>query len=338
MDELGIKQIEAGFPAVSKNEQEIIKEIVKENLNADILVLCRAKKEDIDKAIDCNVDGIITFIATSPLHLKYKFGNKKIDDILDMAISAIEYAKEHGLYVAFSAEDATRTPIEDLIKVHKRAEEAGADRVHIADTVGVATPQSMEFIVKKLKENLNKAYIGVHCHNDFNLALINSIYGLISGAKAVSTTVNGIGERAGNTALEELIMALVVLYDVKLDLNLEVLPELCKMVEEYTKIKNPRNKPIVGELVFSHESGIHVDAVLNNPLTYEPFLPEKIGLKRNIILGKHSGKRAVKYKLELLGIKVDDNKLEKIVKKIKELREKGESIDDKKLIEIANNI
>lgn len=128
----------------------------------------------------------------------------------------------------------------------------------------------------------------MHCHNDFGFAVINSIYGLIGGAKAVSTTVNGIGERAGNAALEELIMALTVLYDVDLGLNLEVLPELCRMVEEYSGIKMPKNKPIVGELVFAHESGIHVDAVIENPLTYEPFLPEKIGLKRNILLGKHS--------------------------------------------------
>ncbi|WP_423793028.1 homocitrate synthase family protein [Methanocaldococcus indicus] len=337
LDELGIPQIEAGFPRVSKREAEIVKAIANEGLNAVILALCRTKKEDIDIAIDCDVDGIITFIATSPLHLKYKF-NKSLDEILEIAIKAVEYAKDHGLFVAFSAEDATRTPIEDLIKVHKKAEEAKADRVHIADTTGVATPQSMEFIVKNLKENLTSAYIGVHCHNDFNLALINSIYGLISGAKAVSTTVNGIGERAGNTALEELIMALTVLYDVDLKLNLEVLPELCKMVEEYSGIKVPKNKPIVGELVFSHESGIHVDAVIKNPLTYEPFLPEKIGLKRNIILGKHSGKNAIRYKLELMGIKVDEDKLNKIVEKVKELRESGIIIDDKKFLEIVNNI
>ncbi|WP_456416939.1 homocitrate synthase family protein [Methanocaldococcus sp.] len=338
LDELGINQIEAGFPIVSEREAEIVKAIANEGLNADILALCRTLKKDIDKAIDCDVDGIITFIATSPLHLKYKFNGKSLDDILKMGVEAVEYAKEHGLFVAFSAEDATRTPIEDLIKVHRAAEESGADRVHIADTAGCATPQSMEFICKKLKENLKKAHIGVHCHNDFGFAVINSIYGLIGGAKAVSTTVNGIGERAGNAALEELIMALTVLYDVDLGLNLEVLPELCKMVEEYSGIKLPKNKPIVGELVFSHESGIHVDAVIENPLTYEPFLPEKIGIKRNIVLGKHSGCRAVAYKLKLMGIEYDKDMLCEIVKKVKEKREEGIFISDEVFKEIVDEV
>ncbi|WP_456375112.1 homocitrate synthase family protein [Methanocaldococcus sp.] len=338
LDELGINQIEAGFPIVSEREAEIVKAIANEGLNADILALCRTLKKDIDKAIDCDVDGIITFIATSPLHLKYKFNGKSLDDILKMGVEAVEYAKDHGLFVAFSAEDATRTPIEDLIKVHRAAEESGADRVHIADTAGCATPQSMEFICKKLKENLKKAHIGVHCHNDFGFAVINSIYGLIGGAKAVSTTVNGIGERAGNAALEELVMALTVLYDVDLGLNLEVLPELCKMVEEYSGIKLPKNKPIVGELVFSHESGIHVDAVIENPLTYEPFLPEKIGIKRNIVLGKHSGCRAVAYKLKLMGIEYDKDMLCEIVKKVKEKREEGIFISDEVFKEIVDEV
>ncbi|ADG14004.1 homocitrate synthase family protein [Methanocaldococcus infernus] len=338
LDELGVSQIEAGFPIVSKREAEIVKAIASENLNADILALSRIRKEDINKAIDCDVDGIITFIATSPLHIKCKFKGKRLEDFFDTIVECIEYAKSHGLFVAFSAEDGTRTPLEDLIRVHKLAEEAGADRVHVADTAGTATPQAMEFICKALTCSLNKAHVGVHCHNDFGLAVINSIYGLIGGAKAVSTTVNGIGERAGNTSLEELIMSLIVLYDVDLKLNLEVLPKLCRMVEEYSGIKNPKNKPIVGELVFSHESGIHVDAVIENPLTYEPFLPEKIGLKRNIILGKHSGKRAVKYKLKLLGVEVEDKLLDKIVERVKELREKGEKIDDEKLLEIVEEI
>jgi methanogen homocitrate synthase len=335
LDELGIKQIEAGFPIVSEKEAECVKAIANEGLNAEILALSRVLKEDIDRALDCDVDGIITFIATSPLHLKYKL-KKSLEEVEEMGMKAIEYAKDHGLFVAFSAEDATRTPIEDLIRIHKNAEEHGADRVHIADTTGCATPQSMEFICNELNKNLKKAHIGVHCHNDFGFAVINSIYGLIGGAKAVSTTVNGIGERAGNASLEELIMALITLYDVKLDLNLEVLTELSKMVEEYSGVKLPKNKPIVGEMVFYHESGIHVDAVIENPLTYEPFLPEVIGQKRKIVLGKHSGCRAIAYKLKEMGIEVSKEELCEIVKRVKETREKGIFIDDevfKKIVE-----
>ncbi len=337
LDELGIKQIEAGFPAVSKKEREIVKKIANEGLNADILALSRALKEDIDKALSCDVDGIITFIATSPLHLKYKL-HKSIEEVEEMGMNAVEYAKDHGLFVAFSAEDATRTPIDDLIRIHKNAEEHGADRVHIADTTGCGTPQSICYITSELSKNLKKAHIGVHCHNDFGLAVINSIYGLIGGAKAVSTTVNGIGERAGNASLEELIMALMVLYDVEMDLNISVIKELSTMVEEYSKIKIPVNKPIVGDRVFYHESGIHVDAVLENPLTYEPFLPEKIGQKRKIVIGKHSGCNAVNSKLKEMGIEVSKETLWKIVKKVKETREKGIFIDDETFKKIVDEV
>jgi methanogen homocitrate synthase len=337
LDELGIKQIEAGFPAVSKKESEIVKKIANEGLNADVLALSRALKDDIDKALSCDVDGIITFIATSPLHLKYKL-HKSIEEVEEMGMKAVEYAKDHGLFVAFSAEDATRTPIEDLIRIHKNAEEHGADRVHIADTTGCGTPQSINYICSELSKNLKKAHIGVHCHNDFGFAVINSIYGLMGGAKAVSTTVNGIGERAGNAPLEELIMALNVLYDVEMDLNISVIKELSNMVEEYSKITVPVNKPIVGDRVFYHESGIHVDAVLENPLTYEPFLPEKIGQKRKIVLGKHSGCNAVNSKLKEMGIEVSKETLWEIVKKVKETREKGIFIDDETFKKIVDEV
>lgn len=337
LDELGIKQIEAGFPIVSENERNCIKSITGEGLDADILALTRVLKEDIDKAIECDVDGIITFIATSPMHLKYKL-HKSLDEVEEMGMKAVEYAKDHGLFVAFSAEDATRTPIEDIIRVHKNAEEHGADRVHIADTLGCATPQSMYYICSELSKNLKKAHIGVHCHNDFGFAVMNSIYGLIGGAKAVSTTVNGIGERAGNAAIEEIVMALKVLYDYDMGLNTEIIMELSKLVEKSSKIRIPENKPIVGEIVFYHESGIHVDAVLENPLTYEPFLPETIGQKRKIILGKHSGCRAIAHRLKELGLEADRDEIWEIVKKTKETREQGTEIDDEVFKNIVKHI
>ncbi len=337
LDELGVKQIEAGFPAVSKQEEENVKTIVKEGLNAEILSLSRAVKEDIDKALNCDVDGIITFIATSPIHLKYKF-NKTIDEVEEIGMKAVEYAKDHGLFVAFSAEDATRTPIEDLVKIHKNAEEHGANRVHIADTTGCGTPQSIKFICEELSKNLKKAHIGVHCHNDFGFAVINSIYGLIGGAKAVSTTVNGLGERAGNAPLEEFVMALEALYNVKTNLNIKVIKELSQLVEDYSKLKLPVNKPIIGERVFYHESGIHVQGVIANPLTYEPFLPEIIGHNRKIILGKHSGTSSIVSKLEELNLSVPEDKVWDLLQKIKTLREEGNEITDELFIKIVNEI
>jgi methanogen homocitrate synthase len=326
LDELGIHQIEAGFPVVSNEEKRSIKAIVKEDLNADILVLSRTKKEDIDTAIDCDVDGIITFMGTSQIHLDHKMKMSQ-EEILNVCMKSIEHAKDHGLFVAFSAEDATRTDLNFLKKIYKRAEDYGVDRVHIADTVGAISPQGMNYLVTELRSTLNTD-IALHCHNDFGMALSNSISGLLAGANAISTTVNGIGERAGNASLEEVVMALKIIYDVDLGFNIKLFYELSKLVEELTSLRISETKPIVGKNVFRHESGIHVDAVLEEPLTYEPFLPELIGHQRRIVLGKHSGCRAVKAKLDACGIEVTRDELCQIVEKVKNQREKGKYIND----------
>ncbi|HMK53173.1 MAG TPA: homocitrate synthase family protein [Methanobacteriaceae archaeon] len=336
LDELGVHQIEAGFPVVSNEEKRSVRAIVNENLNADILVLSRTKKEDIDMALDCDVDGIITFMGTSDLHLKHKLKLSK-EEILNICMNSIEHAKDHGLFVAFSAEDATRTDINFLKEIYQKAESYGVDRVHIADTVGAISPQAMSFLVTELKKDL-KTEISLHCHNDFGMALSNSISGLLAGATAVSTTVNGIGERAGNTSLEELVMSLLIIYGIDLDFNISVFYELSQLVEKLTNMRVPDNKPIVGKNVFRHESGIHVDAVIENPLTYEPFLPEMIGHQRRIVLGKHSGCRAVKAKLDECRIEVTRDELCRIVEKVKEQREEGKYINDALFNEIVRSV
>jgi len=336
LDELGVHQIEAGFPIVSNEEKRSVRAIVNENLDADILVLSRTRKEDIDMAIDCGVDGIITFMGTSDLHLKHKF-KKTREEILNICINSIEHAKDHGLFVAFSAEDATRTDIGFLKQIYKKAEDYGVDRVHIADTVGAISPQAMAYLVGELKKDL-KTEISLHCHNDFGMALSNSISGLLAGASAVSTTVNGIGERAGNTSLEELVMTLLLIYGVDLKFNIDIFYELSRLVEKLTNMRIPENKPIVGRNVFRHESGIHVDAVIEEPLTYEPFLPELIGHHRRIVLGKHSGCRAVKAKLTECGIDVSRDELCKIVERVKEKREEGKYINDDVFNEIIRSV
>ena len=196
LDEIKIKQIEAGFPIVSKKEQESVKSITSEGLNAQILSLARTKKEDIDAALDCDVDGVITFMGTSDIHLEHKMHIGR-QEALNTCMNAIEYAKDHGLFVAFSAEDATRTDLDFLKRIYNKAESYGADRVHIADTTGAITPQGITYLVKELKKDVN-IDIALHCHNDFGLAVINSISGVLAGANGISTTVNGIGERAGN--------------------------------------------------------------------------------------------------------------------------------------------
>ncbi|AXV37933.1 MAG: homoaconitate hydratase [Methanobacterium sp. BRmetb2] len=336
LDELKIHQIEAGFPIVSNEEKRSVKAIVNEDLNADIIVLSRTKKEDIDVALDCDVDGIITFMGTSDIHLQHKLKLSK-DQALNVCMKSIEYAKDHGIFVAFSAEDATRTDLDFLKRIYKKAENYGVDRIHIADTVGAINPYGMDFLVRELRSHL-KVDIAMHCHNDFGLALSNSIAGLLAGGNAISTTVNGIGERAGNTSLEELIMALLMVYGVDLGFNIKVFYELSKLVEELTHMKIPDNKPIVGRNVFRHESGIHVDAVIEEPLTYEPFLPELIGHHRRIVLGKHSGCRAVKAKLQECGIEVTRDELCEIVEQVKMQREEGKYINDKLFNKIVKSI
>ena len=336
LDELAIHQIESGFPVVSEQERVSVKSIANEGLNAEILALCRTKKDDIDAAIDCDVDGVITFMATSDLHLKHKLKLTR-EEALNVCMNSIEYAKDHGLFLAFSAEDATRTDLGFLKQIYRRAENYGADRVHIADTVGAISPQGMDYLVRELRRDI-KVDIALHCHNDFGMALSNSIAGLLAGGTAVSTTVNGIGERAGNTSLEELIMALRIIYEVDLGFNVGVLYELSRLVEKHTRMKVPENKPIVGRNVFRHESGIHVDAVIEEPLTYEPFLPEMIGHQRKIVLGKHSGCRAVKAKLEEYGIDVTRDELCRIVEEVKKNREKGKYINDELFYRIVKSV
>ena len=309
-----------------------VKKIANEGLNADIICLTRTKKEDINAALDADVDGIITFMGLSDLHLEVKM-DKPRDEINRICMDAVDYGKDHGLFVAFSAEDATRTELPKLLEIYKLVQEHKADRIHIADTTGSINPYAMQYLVRNIRKEINLE-IALHCHDDFGFAVANSIAGLLEGASAISTTVNGIGERAGNASLEELVMALKLLYNKDLGFNTEVIHELSQIVSKYSGIPIPYNKAIVGNNVFRHESGIHVDAIVKDPFTYEPFLPEMIGTKRKIVLGKHSGKAAIEEKLDSLQINVDDEKLLEIVKLVKEEREKGFDITNEKFDEI----
>ncbi|WP_409200023.1 homocitrate synthase family protein [Methanobrevibacter sp. DSM 116169] len=336
LDQFKIHQIEAGFPIVSEHERKSIKNIVNENLNAKIISLARCRKEDIDAAIECGVDGVITFLGTSDIHLQHKM-NISREEAIDVITSTIEYAKDHGLFVAFSAEDATRTDLDFLKRIYKQAESYKVDRVHIADTVGAITPQGITYLIQELRKEV-KTDIAMHCHNDFGMAVINSISGVIAGGNAISTTVNGIGERAGNASLEETVMAFKILYGKDLGFKTKYIQELSEMVSKYSELKIPRNKPIVGKNVFRHESGIHVDAVIEEPLTYEPYMPEIVGQKRQLVLGKHSGCRAVKAKLDECGLDVTKDKLCEIVEKVKEQREEGTYINDDVFVEIVKSI
>ena len=336
LDQFKIHQIEAGFPIVSEREKESVKAIANEGLDATILGLTRTKPADIDAALDCDVDGIITFVGTSDIHLDHKMHITR-QDAINLCETAVDYAKDHGLFVAFSAEDATRTDIEFLKRIYSKAQECGADRVHIADTTGAITPQGIDYLVKELVKDID-VDIAVHLHNDFGLAVINSITGVLAGAKAVSTTVNGIGERAGNASLEELIMAMKILYGKDYGFKTKYIKELSDLVSKASGLPIPYNKPVVGNNVFRHESGIHVDAVIEEPLCYEPYLPELVGQKRQLVLGKHSGCRAVRAKLNECELDVSDEQLIEIVKQVKKSREEGKYINDQVFKDIVKKI
>jgi 2-isopropylmalate synthase len=336
LDELGIDAIEAGFPVVSHGESIAIKKITKQGLKAEICGLARAVKSDIDAAINCDLAYIHTFIATSDIHMQFKLRMDR-EQVLEKAAWAVEYAKKHGIQVEFSAEDATRSDRTFLNQVFKAVANVGVDRLDIPDTVGYATPQYIEQIVKDVQTNLELP-ISMHCHNDFGLAVANSISGINAGATCAHVTINGLGERAGNASLEEFVMALQCLYGRKHNVKTELLYETSRFISNTMGIIVQPNKAIIGENAFGHESGIHTHGIINNPLTYEPINPDLVGRKRWLQAGKHAGAHGIRAMLESFGIKPTEKELYEIVEKQKNLADKGKSITTAELLSITSDI
>jgi 2-isopropylmalate synthase len=336
LDELGVDAIEAGFPIVSEGERKAIKTIAKQGLQAEICGLARSVQTDIDAALDCDLKYIHTFIATSDIHMKYKLNMNQMQ-VLDKAIWSVEYAKKHGVQVEFSAEDATRSDRNFLLKVFKAVQEAGADRIDIPDTVGYATPYYISNLVKEVSENISLP-ISMHCHDDFGQAVANSIAGINSGATCAHVTINGIGERAGNASLEEFVMSLHCLYNKKTNIKTQLLFETSKFVSNTMGIIVQPNKAIIGENAFGHESGIHTHGIINNPLTYEPISPELVGRKRWLQAGKHAGAHGIKAMLNEFGINPNDKELHQIVEEQKIIADRGKSITTGELLSISGQI
>lgn len=331
LDELGIPQIEAGFPVVSEEERKAVKAVANENLKADVLVLSRSLIGDVDEALKCDVDGVLVFIPLSEAHLRRKL-KITYKEAVEMAVKTAEYAKEHGLFVQVSVEDATRTPLRRLLDFFSKVAKVKPDRIGLADTAGCITPSGMKYLVRKIRSRIN-VKVAVHCHNDFGLAVANSLAAYEAGAMAISVTVNGIGERAGNAALEEVVAALYFLYGVDLGLKLELLKPLSELVAKLSGIPLNPIKPIVGENAFRHESGIHVAAVLEDPRMYEPYEPSLVGNRRQIVFGKHSGLKGIIKYLEKRGIRVSNRIADKLLEHVKSLRKKF--IDGNELINLA---
>ena len=339
LDELGVDAIETGFPVISNGERESVKMITSANLNEELCGLTRTNKKDIDAAIDCGLNYIHTFIATSDIHLEYKLKMTR-EQALEKAIEAVEYGKSHGLQVEFSAEDATRTDREFLKHVFGEVAKAGADRIDIPDTVGYSTPQYIGEITKDAVDATNLP-VSVHCHNDFGLAVANAISGIQSGAKCAHVTINGIGERAGNASLEEFVMALNSLqFEQKWETNIntKLLYDTSRYVSKLVGISVQPNKAIVGENAFGHESGIHTHGVLNNPLTYEPISPEIVGRTRWLQVGKHAGIHGMNAMLKEYGIEPNDDQTKQILDKIKNIGDQGKQVTEVELLSIANEV
>jgi 2-isopropylmalate synthase len=338
LDELGVDVIEAGFPIVSPGEMKAIKTIAKLGLKSEICALARAVQGDIDAAINCDVRYVHTFIATSDIHMQHKLKMSR-EQVLEKAVWSIDYAKKHDIQVEFSAEDATRSDREFLKLVFKAVADAGADRLDIPDTVGYATPQYIAQLVSDVKtETNNKIPISMHCHDDFGLAVANTISGIDAGASCAHVTINGLGERAGNASLEELVMALHCLYKKNHNIKTELLYETSKYISNIMGIVVQPNKAIIGENAFGHESGIHTHGIISNPLTYEPISPEIVGRKRWLQAGKHAGAHGIKAMLEDFGIKPSNEQLQEIVEKQKSVADKGKSITTAELLSITSDV
>jgi 2-isopropylmalate synthase len=325
LDELGVDVIEGGFPINSEEETETVKRIKGLGLRTKICGLARCVTADVDACLRADVDRIHIFIATSDIHLKYKLRIEE-NKALEQAISTTDYVKAHGLECEFSCEDATRTPLKRLLKFYGSAEEHGADIHNIPDTVGVMEPEAMFNLISKLKGGLKRP-ISMHCHNDFGLATANTLAGVKAGASQVHTAMNGLGERAGNASLEQVVTALTAMYRVKTGIKLGLLKDTSQIVERASMIKLMPNFPLVGENAFAHEAGIHVHGVLAKAECYEPLTPEMVGQKRRIVMGKHTGKHAVasfvkeKYRLS-------DEQINEVVERVRNL-----TVSKKKIIE-----
>jgi 2-isopropylmalate synthase len=336
LSKLGVDVIEAGSPMSSEGEKRVVKEIAAAGLESEICGLARATQSDIDAAIDCDVDVVHVFIPTSPVQMKYAV-NMTPEQVLSATVDHVEYVKKHGLKCEFSPMDATRSEPRFLKQVCQAAEKAGADMLNIPDTVGIMIPKTMHKLIEDVRKAV-KMPISVHCHDDFGMAVANSLAAVEAGATQVHATINGLGERAGNASLEEVVMALHMIYKLKTGINSRLLYSTSRIVATLTGIFVQANKAIVGENAFAHESGIHTRGVTVKPLTFEPIKPESVGRTRKLVAGKLAGTRGIKAELQEIGIHPTEDQLKEIVQRVKELGDKGKMVTDADLLALTSAV
>ena len=331
---VGVDVIEAGSAAASEGERDAIRLIADAGLSAEICTYVRALHEDIDYAADYGADSVHLVIPVSDLHIAKKM-RKTREQVAAMAYDAVEYAKSRGLIVELSGEDASRADQQFLGEIFTEGVRRGADRLCFCDTVGLLTPEKVAEFIPPLAEI---APLSIHCHDDLGFALTNTMAALKSGASCAHVTVNGLGERAGNTPFEEVVMALEILYGYQTRIKKEEIFHLSTLVSRHTGVPLPINKAVVGEMAFTHESGIHAHGVMREPSTYESIKPEMVGRKRRMVLGKHSGTASVEAALTEMHYHPDDNQLKEIVKRIKKLGDDGKRVTDTDLMAVAEAV
>ncbi len=338
LDEMGVDVIEAGFPIASPGDFEAVSEVAKLVGRASVAGLARASEKDIEAAAEavrhCARPRIHTFISTSPVHMKYKL-RKEPEEVLELIRSSVTFARNLVDDVEWSAEDATRTERDFLCRCVEVAIEAGATTINIPDTVGYTVPHEFTELISMLMERVPGAdgvIFSTHCHNDLGLAVANSLAGVAAGARQVECTINGIGERAGNAALEEIVMAMKVRHDVypyETGIDTTMLTRASRLVSAATSFPVQYNKAIVGRNAFAHESGIHQDGMLKHTQTYEIMRPEDVGAgKTSLVMGKHSGRHAFASKLEELGYKLSDSAFQEAFARFKELADRKKHVYD----------
>ncbi len=335
LDELGVDFIEAGSAATSKGEAESIKLISKEKLDAKVLSFSRVMEKEVELCCGCGVDGVFLVVPTSESHIKHKLKTTP-GELLNRLDTVVDYAKGCGLYIDLCCEDGSRTHVTFMKQVLDRVGER-IDRFTVADTVGASTPEKMASFFEQLTSYKKMPY-GVHCHDDLGMAVASTVASVRAGADTVDVTINGLGERAGNAPLEEVVASLELLYGYETGINTEKIYTTSRLVEDLTGVAVQPNKALVGKNAFMHESGIHVDGLLKKADTYEFVKPEYVGRKKVFRFGKHVGGKGLKAILDQLKINVTDEQFKKIFQEIKDMGDRGKTITDADLSAIVRQV
>ncbi len=337
MEEIGIKRAEVGFPIVSKNEFNAVKMILDQGLKMKVVCPARCRQEDIDAVADTGAPEVAVFIGTSPELMKYSL-RMNSGEALEKIADSVEYARKRGLFVHAVSEDSTRSDPDFVLRFFKTAVEAGAKGIVVCDTLGVSTPEKTKQLAQIVRRSIRIESYSVHCHDDLGLATANTLAAVEAGFNGPQTTLCGIGERSGNASFEEVCMALEILYGVKTGIRTKMIFRLAELVEKYSGVPIPVHKPVIGSDSFVHEAGVHVAAVLRNPVTYEPFPPEKVGRRRRFNIGKHSGASLLKWELRRLGFQATDVDTRQLSARLKALKEGKSKKPIRQLIDVKRKL